>query len=122
MKKILVVDDEKEFNDLLCLRLQKSGGYDAIGVLGGQECLDFSEKTPPDLILLDIMMPKIDGFEVFKRLRANPKTKNIPVVILTAAAYSASEEELLKAGVDDYLAKPFEAKDLLEKISTLLNR
>ena len=122
MAKILVIDDEKEFNEMLCLRLAKSGGHETLMALDGFEGLKLTQDKQPDLIILDIMMPKMDGFEVFKKLKENNLTSTIPVVILTASANPDTAKNLVASGVNGYLTKPFEAKELLALIEKVLKK
>lgn len=120
MAKILVVDDEKEFTDMLAVRLQKTGGYETIETYDGEEGLKAAQEQKPDLILLDIMMPKMDGYEMLKRLKANETTRNIPTIVLSASTAFATIEKFKALGAKDFIMKPFEAKDLMDKIKRLI--
>lgn len=118
-RKILVVDDEIDNVVLLEKRL-KATGYEVISAYDGDEAIDKAFNENPDLILLDIMMPKKDGFEVLKILRDNPKTKNIPVIMLTAKAEVSDKVRGLETGAIDYVTKPFDFKELQARILTNL--
>ena len=122
MTKILVIDDEIEFNEMLCLRLEKTGGYETFKAFDGIEGLEAAKKNNPDLIILDIMMPKMNGFEVYEHLIEDNATKSIPVVVLTASANPDTAKKLLAKGATDILTKPFEAKDLLALIGKVLKK
>lgn len=122
MSKILVIDDEAEFNEMLCIRLEKTGGYETLKAFDGEEGLKSAQENKPDLIILDVMMPRMNGFEVFKHLKDNPATNHIPVVILTASANPDTAKSLIENGVTEYVTKPFEAKELLGKIAKLLKK
>ena len=119
--KILIVDDETSLTELLSMRL-KSLGFDASGVANGKAALDFVESTPPDLILLDIMMPGMDGYEVAERLHKNPKTSLIPIIMLTAKKSRDDKIKSLKMGIDDYITKPFDKDELVARINAVLRR
>ena len=114
-KKILVIDDEAHMVELLRERLGRNG-YEVISAADGLEGLEKANKENPDLILLDIMMSGMDGFEVLRKLRSGPETKNIPVIMLTAKADTDSifRAEDLKS--TDYIIKPFDFKELLDLI------
>lgn len=118
-QKILVVDDEIDNVILLDKRL-KALGYEVICAYDGDEAIEKVEKENPDLILLDIMMPKKDGFEVLKILRENEKTKSIPVIMLTAKADVSDKVKGLETGAIDYVTKPFDFKELQARILTNL--
>lgn len=111
-KKILVVDDEKHIVRLVQVNLERAG-YEVVTAYDGEEALQKVKQERPDLIVLDVMMPKMDGFEVMKHLKADPETKEIPVIMLTAKAQDADVFRGWKAGVDCYLTKPFNPLELL---------
>lgn len=120
-KKILVVDDTKYIREILRFRLAKIG-YEIIMASSGQKALDYAMgPTPPDLIILDIMMPKMDGFEVLRRLKENDGTSHIPVIFLTAKAQKKDVIKGIEAGGDDYVAKPFKFNVLRQKIEKLID-
>jgi two-component system alkaline phosphatase synthesis response regulator PhoP len=119
-KTILVCDDEKDIVDVLSYNLTKEG-FNVITAYNGQEAL---QKVNPDidLILLDVMMPQLDGIEVCKRLRENPKTRDISIIFLTARNSEIDEIKGLEAGGDDYISKPISIKRLLARINSVLRR
>ena len=111
-KKILAVDDERHIVRLVQVNLERAG-YQVVSAFDGKEALKKVESEKPDLIVLDVMMPHMDGFEVLKRLKSEDKTKNIPVVMLTAKAQDADVFRGWASGVDCYLTKPFNPIELL---------
>ena len=120
-KRILVVDDTKDVLQVVSRRLQ-SWGYDALTADSGEEGLRVAEEQVPDLILLDIMMPKLKGREVCARLKANPKTQRIPVIFLTALGLADHVKAGMDLGADDYIVKPFEPAELKDRIAICLAR
>jgi two-component system phosphate regulon response regulator PhoB len=120
-KRILVVEDEKDLNDLIKLNLERNG-YQAFTASDGNTALEIAAREIPDLILLDLMMPGIDGTEVARRLKADPATANIPIVMLTAKSEETDVVVGLTIGADDYVTKPFSMKILLARLSTVLRR
>ena len=118
--KIMVVDDEPDVVDLVKLVLE-SDGFKVVTAYSGKEALEKIGKEMPDLVLLDIMMPQMDGWEVYSRIRANPKTKDIPVAMLTAKSQSIDKMiGLHVVQVDDYITKPFGRSELLERVKRIL--
>jgi len=111
-KKILVVDDERHIVRLVEVNLTRAG-YDVVSAYDGVEALEKVEEDMPDMIVLDVMMPRMDGFEVLKNLQADPKYKDIPVIMLTAKAQDADIFKGWQSGVSSYLTKPFNPKELL---------
>lgn len=120
-KRILVVEDEKDLNDLIKINLERNG-YQAFTAGDGNTALEIAAREIPDLILLDLMMPGIDGTEVARRLKADPATANIPIVMLTAKSEETDVVVGLTIGADDYVTKPFSMKILLARLSTVLRR
>ena len=120
-QKLLIVDDEEDIRELLRFNLEKEG-YPILLAASGEEALSLAEKEAPDLILLDLMLPKMDGLEVTRRLRSNDKTRHIPIVMLTAKGEEADIVAGLEIGADDYVSKPFSSKVLLARIRTVLRR
>ena len=111
--KILAVDDDDSIRDLLTLQLRRHG-YDVVTAADGEEAL---EKAPDaDFIVLDLMLPKLDGYEVCRRLKSAEKTKNIPIIMLTAKTEEIDTVLGLELGADDYMAKPFSMRELLARI------
>jgi len=119
MATILVVDDEPENLELLEGVLAPAG-HTIRTAGGGREALQAVEADPPDLILLDLMMPSVDGFEVCEMLRANPRTAHIPIIIVTALAQLGVKERALTLGADDYLTKPIQPADVLARVEAML--
>jgi CheY-like chemotaxis protein len=122
-RRVLVVEDEPE-NRLFIGLMLRTEGYDVAEAEDGAAAFDMLEQDPlPELILLDVMMPGLNGWQVFERLREEPRLRCIPVVMLTALAQRADVERAVELGVDGYLTKPFEPADLIHTIEeTLANR
>jgi DNA-binding response OmpR family regulator len=120
-KRILVVDDTKDVLQVVSRRLQ-SWGYEALTADSGEEGLRLAEEQVPDLILLDIMMPKLKGREACARLKANPKTQHIPVIFLTALGLADHVKAGMDLGAEDYIVKPFEPAELKDRIAICLAR
>ncbi|MFM8595755.1 MAG: response regulator transcription factor [Flavobacteriales bacterium] len=118
---ILIVDDEEDIRMLLTYNLEKEG-FKVNAVANGKECLDFVAQQKPHLILLDVMMPQLDGIEVCERIKANPVNQDIIICFLTARNEDYSQIAGLDAGADDYIAKPIKTKVLLSRIQALLRR
>jgi len=122
IKQILCIEDEPEMVDLIRLILNRRG-FVVKGATGGIEGLEMIRKEIPDLVLLDLMMPDMDGWEVYQQMKADEKTRHIPVIVVTAKAQSIDKVLGLHiAKVDDYIAKPFSPKDLLSSIDKILDR
>ncbi len=120
MRKILVVEDNEMNRDMLCRRLERIG-YTITRAVNGQEALNKVAADPPHLILMDMSLPVLDGWETTRRLKANEKTKSIPIIALTAYASVEDLQSTLEAGCDDYLTKPIDFKLLIKKIESLLS-
>jgi len=120
-KKILVVDDEKELTSLVSLHM-KMAGYEVLIASTGEKALDISREEKPDLIILDLMLPKIDGWEVCKQLRQDVATQDIPVIMLTARTQTEDKLKGFEAGVDDYVTKPFSPRELVARVKRVLAR
>jgi DNA-binding response OmpR family regulator len=119
-KRILCIEDEPEMIDLIRLILGRRG-FEVVGAAGGKEGLEKIRQGPPDLVLLDLMMPDMDGWEVYQQMKADEKTKDIPVIVVTAKAQSIDKVLGLHiAKVDDYIAKPFSPQDLLNSVDKVL--
>lgn len=118
--KILVVDDEINITQILEFSLGAEG-YEVITALNGEEAIDKARREQPDLIILDIMMPKIDGYEACRILKANPLTKSIPVVLLTAKGRDIDKRLGYEVGATDYIVKPFSPNKLIGRIHELLS-
>jgi DNA-binding response OmpR family regulator len=121
-KLILCIEDEQEMIDLMRLILSRRG-FDVHGANSGEEGLSIIRKEHPDLILLDLMMPDMDGWEVYQKMKSDEAIKNIPVVVVTARAQSIDKVLGLHiAKVDDYIAKPFTPQELLNSVDNVLAR
>jgi len=118
--KILVVDDEVNITQILEFSIGAEG-FEVISAQNGEEAIEKARREQPDLIILDIMMPKIDGYEACRILKANPLTKNIPVVLLTAKGRDIDKRLGMEVGATDYIVKPFSPNKLVERIHQLLS-
>ena len=118
--KILVVDDNDQNRELLEAHVQDLSGVTVISAVDGTDALEAVAREHPDLILLDIMMPKMSGFEVCRRLKSDPSTKDIPVVMVTALNEIADHEKGIECGCDDFLSKPVNRLELVKRIQSLL--
>jgi DNA-binding response OmpR family regulator len=119
MSKVLVADDDADIRMLVSLRL-RSAGYEVVQAENGERALELVESERPALCVLDVTMPKLDGFEVTRRLRANAETERLPVILLTARAQSRDLSEGIAAGATDYMPKPFKADDLIARVKAEL--
>lgn len=121
-KRVVCIEDEPEMIDLVRLILGRKG-FNVIGANGGIEGLDTVRRMRPDLVLLDLMMPDMDGWEVYQQIKADEKTKDIPVIVVTAKAQSIDKVLGLHiAKVDDYIAKPFSPQDLLNSVDKVFGQ
>jgi DNA-binding response OmpR family regulator len=120
-EKILVVDDEVQLVDLMKMRLE-ANGYEVIAAYDGQQALDKAKAQNPDLIVLDLMLPKMDGYKVCRLLKFDEKYKHIPIIMFTARAQDTDKKIGFEVGADAYIIKPFEPQVLLGKIKELLNK
>ena len=116
MKKCILVVEDQEDNRQILRDLLTSGGFDMIEAENGEEAITAAEANKPDLILMDIQLPLLDGYEATRRIKANPELKAIPIIVVTSYALSGDEEKARRAGCDDYVAKPFSPRELLAKI------
>ena len=119
MAKLLLVEDNEMNRDMLSRRLQRRG-YEVIMAVDGEEGIKMARSESPDLILMDMSLPVLDGWEATRRLKSDPGTRPIPVLALTAHAISSDRDKALQAGCDDYDTKPIELQRVLAKIQTLL--
>jgi len=118
--KILLVDDEKDLSEIVKFRLE-SQGYDVICAYDGQEALDKARDEKPDLIIMDLMLPKLDGYKVCRMLKFDKKYNKIPVIIFTARSQESDKEAGKDVGADAYITKPFEPEALIAEIKKLLH-
>ncbi len=121
-KRVVCIEDEPEMIDLIKLILERKG-FQVVGAMGGRHGLEMIAKEKPDLVLLDLMMPDMDGWEVYQKMKANEATKHIPVIVVTAKAQSIDKVLGLHiAKVDDYITKPFGPQDLIDSVEKVLAR
>lgn len=120
-EKILIVDDEKDIVKMLDYNLKKDG-YRVISASDGEDALDLAGREHPDLIVLDLMLPGLDGLEVCKTLKKEGKTSSIPIIMLTAKTQESDKVIGLELGADDYMTKPFSPRELLARIKAVLRR
>lgn len=121
MAKILVVDDEEDITTALSIRL-KSLGYEVITAVDGLQALDLARKEHPDLILLDIMLPKLDGYKVCRMLKFDEKYKDIPIIMVTAKGADSEKQTGQDVGADAYFTKPIKTDLLIAKIKEILDK
>ncbi|MCK5383894.1 MAG: response regulator [Gammaproteobacteria bacterium] len=119
MSKILLVEDNEMNRDMLSRRLERKE-FEVIIAVDGQAGVNMAASESPDLILMDLSLPVVDGWEATRQIKANPATQSIPVIALTAHAMAGDEQKALEAGCDDYDTKPVDIKRLLDKIDNLL--
>jgi two-component system alkaline phosphatase synthesis response regulator PhoP len=119
--KVLVVDDEEYIQHILNFSFGAEG-YDVVTAGDGEEGIKKAKSEKPDIIVLDIMMPKMDGYEACKRLKTDPHTKNIPVILLTAKGREVDRKLGSQAGADDYVVKPFSPGRLIERVEGMMKR
>jgi DNA-binding response OmpR family regulator len=121
-KVVVCIEDEPEMIDLVKLILSRKG-FQVVGAMGGREGLEAIQTQKPDLVLLDLMMPDMDGWEVYQKMKADDQTKGIPVIVVTAKAQSIDKVLGLHiAKVDDYITKPFGPQELMESVEQVLAR
>lgn len=121
MAKLLLVEDNEMNRDMLSRRLERRG-YEVVLAVDGEEGLAMAQSEQPDLILMDMSLPSLDGWEATRRLKADPKMQHIPVIALTAHAMAEDRERSLEAGCDEYDTKPIDLARLLDKIEMLLGQ
>ena len=119
MPKLLLVEDNEMNRDMLSRRLKKKG-FEVVIAFDGKQGVEMASEYAPELILLDMSLPVMDGWEAAGHLKANPETNPIPIIALTAHAMAGGKEKALESGCDDYETKPIDFKRLLQKIETLL--
>ena len=120
MTKILLVEDNEMNRDMLSRRLKRKG-YEVIIAVDGAQGVSMGTTENPALILMDMSLPLVDGWEATKKLKSNPETQSIPIIALTAHAMTGDRDKALEAGCDDYDTKPIDLKRLLSKIEALVN-
>lgn len=119
--KILIVEDDRDIVEMVEYNL-KEQGYETVSVLNGQKGIELAKKEQPDLIILDIMLPVTDGFEVCRILKNDQRTSNIPIIILSAKSQETDKVVGLELGADDYVTKPFSPRELIARIRAILRR
>jgi DNA-binding response OmpR family regulator len=118
---VLVADDDPDIRSLVALRLERSG-YEVVAAGDGEQALAAALERAPDLALLDVMMPKLDGYEVTERLRQQEATRHLPVILLTARVQESDIARGVEAGADDYVKKPFSTSELRDRVQAVLGR
>jgi DNA-binding response OmpR family regulator len=118
---VLVADDDPDILALVTFRLER-GGYDVVAANDGEEALRLAVERAPDLAVLDVMMPKLDGYEVTTRLRQSERTRRMPVILLTARVQEADIARGFEVGADDYVKKPFSPQELGARVQAILGR
>jgi DNA-binding response OmpR family regulator len=118
---VLAADDDEDILELIVFRLERSG-YTVLQARDGAEALDLARRSRPDLAVLDVMMPKLDGFELTRRLREDESTSKMPIILLTARTQEADVQRGFDAGADDYLRKPFSPQELRARVQAILGR
>jgi CheY-like chemotaxis protein len=121
MTKILLVEDNELNRDMLSRRLQRRG-FEVVNAVDGQEGVEMAHSEAPELILMDISLPIIDGWEAARKIKTSPKTRATPIIALTAHAMVGDREKSLEAGCDDYDTKPIDFQRLLQKMKTLMEK
>lgn len=116
---VLVADDDEDILTLVGLRLERAG-YEVLTAKDGVEALEIVEQRTPDVAVVDVMMPRMDGHELVRRLRARPETATLPILVLTAAVHDRVAEASAEAGADAHMRKPFSPKDLVARLGELL--
>jgi len=120
-EKILIVEDDKDILKMVEYNLKKEG-FRTLSASDGEDAIDLANSEHPDIVLLDLMLPGVDGLEVCKTLKNEPKTKTIPIIMLTAKAQEADKVVGLELGADDYVTKPFSPRELIARIKAVLRR
>ena len=119
MAKILLVEDNEMNRDMLSRRLERRG-YQVVIAVDGQQGVDMARSEKPDLVLMDMSLPVLDGWEATRRLKADADTRPVPIIALTAHAMAGDREKAMEAGCDDYDTKPIELPSLIDKIARLI--
>lgn len=120
-KRILIIDDDDGVREIIQICLEVAGGWQVTTACCGSDGLVLAQKEKPDAILLDVMMPDMDGATTFRHLQANPETQNIPTILLTAKAKISEKQQFIQLGVTGVITKPFDAMDLVDQIRALLH-
>jgi CheY-like chemotaxis protein len=120
-KRVLVIDDEDGIREIIQICLEAAAGWEVFTAASGSEGLANAQSTQPDAILLDVMMPDMDGPTTFRQLQANARTQHIPTILLTAKAKISEQQQFIDLGVTGVITKPFKAQDLVNQIRQILN-
>ena len=121
MTKILIAEDERDIRELVSLSLQ-FGGYTVVQAANGAEAVEQAQKELPDLILMDVRMPKMTGYDACRRIKAMPELRDIPVVFVSAKGQESEIQTGLEAGAEEYILKPFAPDELVKQVQTVLDR
>ena len=121
MAKILIAEDERDIRDLVAFTL-RFAGYEVFTATNGEEAIELAPQVSPDLVLMDVRMPRMTGYEACRALKANPDLKDIPVVFLSAKGQESEIQQGLEAGAEDYLLKPFAPDQLTSRVKTILGK
>lgn len=119
--RVLIADDDRDILELVAFRLGHAG-YETVTADDGAEALRLAREQQPDLVVLDVMMPKLDGYEVMRALRTDQATRGTPVILLTARAQESDVSRGFEAGADDYVRKPFSPQELTARVQAILGR
>ncbi len=121
MPRILVAEDEKDIRELIAFTL-RFAGFDVLLASNGVEAVEVAEAERPDLVILDVRMPRMSGYEVCRRLKENPQTASMPVVFLSAKGQDSEIQQGLESGAEEYILKPFAPDELIQQVRDILNR
>ncbi len=121
MPRILVAEDEKDIRELIAFTL-RFAGFDVLLATNGVEAVEVAQAERPDLILMDVRMPKMSGYEACRRLKENPQTASLPVVFLSAKGQDSEIQQGLESGAEEYILKPFAPDELIQQVRDILNR
>lgn len=122
IRKVLVVDDEENFCRMLKMNLEETGKFKVMSLLSAEEIVPQANKYGPDVIIIDLLMPKIDGFEAIRMLNNDPLTRDIPVIVISALNRDIDKIKAYSAGTDDYLTKPVETNHIIATIEKVLRK
>jgi len=121
MPRILIAEDEKDIRELIAFTL-RFAGFDVLLVTNGVEAVEVAEAERPDLVILDVRMPRMSGYEACRRLKENPQTASLPVVFLSAKGQDSEIQQGLESGAEEYILKPFAPDELIQQVRDILNR
>ncbi len=121
MPRILVAEDEKDIRELIAFTL-RFAGFDVLLATNGAEAVEVAEAERPDLVILDVRMPRMSGYEACRRLKENPQTASLPVVFLSAKGQDSEIQQGLASGAEEYILKPFAPDELIQQVRSILNR